>query len=503
MSNVENLISLILKTGLRTYRIKNSNHNTINHTEDTNKKGVVFGFKSKEHMKRSEGFVMSSKEAVLDNLGYLSHWTPNIFSWGGYTDDSKKYVRGFDEKNLIQENCFVLDVDCGAFSKFRTDYLLVKCMENTDLVPTAIVETPQGYHLYFVLESPSYVSKANNYKSLETAKRISQNLRESFSDVLPGVDVMCNHFGIFRMPTEETLVHFDKKLTYDFEDLMTWSMAYSKEKNKGITFKLATKKKAESTKQIDAAWFKKLLTTQEIKGATGQMGRNNALFTASLACYSSGMDQEACEDLMDEFNSNLITPLPHRDVLKIIRSAYSGKYKGAHTDKISELMELHVGNKAFKPLSETGRVPAEYWVKHAKPRDERKRVHFTEWKKDLLDYINANTSWYKPYLDVPREKLLQELKMPLSTFKALVRQLTKEASLYVETKRGKGGFTKLATKKSMAVTLLQKRHDLFTHYKSVLERYFPNARSYITTLANLKHDELRARECGPLFGGEP
>lgn len=504
MSNAEKLINMILKMGLKTYRYKNSNYITVDHADDSNKKGVIFGFRSKADMQCSKGFVMSSKEAVLDNLGYLTHWTPNVFAWGGYTDESKKYVRGFEEKNLIQENCFVLDIDCGAFSKLRIDYLLVKCMENTDLVPTAIVETPKGYHLYFVLDSASYVSSAGNYKSLSVAKMISQNLRESFARILPGVDVACNHFGIFRMPTEENLVHFDEKLTYDFEDLMNWSMAYSREQKKSFAFSMTPKKKQKEYKQRHAAWYKQLLQTADVQGGKGQIGRNNVLFTLALADYSSGVDQQDCFDQLDLYNTEVLAnPVRTRELAKVVASAYSDKYQGAHSEKISALSELYLTNNGVKSSYKNSRVPVQYWVKHAKPREERERIHLKEWKADLINYINEHTTWYKPYLDVPREKLIKDLGIPSSTLKVLFRELKKESSVYIQTKRGKGGFTKLATKKSMAYTLLQKRYELFTHYKDVLGRYFPSSLTYTNTIANLRFVGSLASDNVNLFERAP
>lgn len=505
MTNAETLISLIIKSGLKKYKVSNSRYAAITHVEDNNKKGAVFGFRTKDQMTKAEGFVMTSKESVFENVNQLSHWTPNVYSWGGYTDKSRKYVRGHFEENLIQLNTFVLDIDCKDLSKYRLDYLLVQCMDNSDLVPTAIVETPAGYHLYFVLEDASYVSSANNYKSLRTAKAISSNLRQSFAELLQGVDVMCNHFGIFRMPTEENLVHFDEKLTYDFEDLMTWSMDYSRQNKKSLQFTLKLKPKKTLNKQINATWFKQLLTTPTIRGGKGQIGRNNALFTAALACYSSEMDKDACLDIMDEFNTSLTDPLPHREVIKIIKSAYSGKYAGAHSDAISELSALYLPNKAFKTSSKacSGRVSPEYWVKFAKERKNRERVHYSEWKIDLIDYINNHTTRHKPYLDIPRDTLIKELGIPASSLKDLLRKLKKTSAIYIQTKRGKGGFTKLATKKSIALTLLSQRYELFSHYKSVLARYFPDSLSYTTTIENMRFNVLRTREDGLLIKGPP
>lgn len=503
--NTEKLINLIIKTGLNKYKVINSNHVAITHVEDDNKKGSIFGFRSKDQMMRAEGFVMTSKESVLDNVGQLSHWTPNIYSWGGYTDHSRRYVRGHFEENLIQLNTFVLDIDCNDLTKYRLDYLLVKCMENSDLVPTAVVETPAGYHLYFVLEDASYVSSANSYKSLRTAKAISSNLRQSFAELLPGVDVMCNHFGIFRMPSEDNLVHFDETLTYDFEDLMTWSMDYSRQTKKGLQFTMKLKPRKQLHKQINHTWFKELLNTQEIRGGKGQIGRNNALFTAALACYSSDMDKEECLDILDEFNTSLTDPLVHREVIKIIKSAYSGKYQGAHSDAISELSALYLPNKAFKTSSKacSGRVSPEYWVKFAKERKNRERVHYSEWKVDLINYINQHTTSYKPYLDVPRDQLLKDLGIPASSLKDLLRELKKSNAIYIQTKRGKGGFTKLATKKSMALTLLQGRHELFTQYKIILSEYFPTSMTYTTTIENIKFNVLRTQEEGLLTKAPP
>ncbi|EAD7023712.1 replication initiation protein, partial [Listeria monocytogenes] len=75
MSQAEKLIELIVKNGLTTYKTKNSRHKYIQETPVVkDKQGVVFGFRTKEHMTESRGFVMSSLESVLENQEKLSHW---------------------------------------------------------------------------------------------------------------------------------------------------------------------------------------------------------------------------------------------------------------------------------------------------------------------------------------------------------------------------------------------------------------------------------------------
>lgn len=73
----------------------------------------------------------------------------------------------------------------------------------------------------------------------------------------------------------------------------------------------------------------------KIQGEKGVYGRNNVIFTLSLAYFSSGYEVEACELTMLEFNDRLANPLSDRELTRIIRSAYSGKYQAAHREKLS------------------------------------------------------------------------------------------------------------------------------------------------------------------------
>lgn len=88
-------------------------------------------------------------------------------------------------------------------------------------------------------------------------------------------------------------------------------------------------------RQVDEPWFQLLLKSQKIQGEKGVYGRNNVIFTLSLAYFSSGYEVEACELTMLEFNDRLANPLSDRELTRIIRSAYSGKYQAAHREKLS------------------------------------------------------------------------------------------------------------------------------------------------------------------------
>ncbi|MFC6347029.1 primase C-terminal domain-containing protein [Vagococcus carniphilus] len=501
MSQAEKLIELIVKNGLTTYKTKNSRHKYIQETPVvTDKQGVVFGFRTKEHMTESRGFVMSSLESVLENQEKLSHWTPNIFSYGGY---NKQSVYGHSEDNLIRLNCFVLDVDTNN-PNFLND-LMMASIDTDELLPTAILKTPKGYHVYYVLEEAMFVSSANNYKSLNVAKLISSNLRRSFAEQLPGIDVTCNHFGIFRMPTKQNLIHFEPNFVYSFKQLMNWSMKYQDKIS--FEFTLDLKKKAKTVRQVDESWYRELMNTAKIRGNKGEIGRNNTIFTCSLACYSSGLSFEECYDEMDQFNSELkdfnghSASLKDSEVVKIIKSAYSGKYTGASKEFIQELLSLYTGSTYNPSVRQNGRVAREKWVKHAKPREEREKSHYKEWAEDLINYINEKTSSARPYIQTDRETICQALNMPESTYKDLMRQLKKEKRVYVESKRGRNGYTKLATKKSMAVTLKNKKQYLFNHYMDVLKRYFEDSPMLVRFAKNIEFKEPKARSEVLLFDG--
>lgn len=160
---------LILNNGINRYKKRNSKIVRMDHKEDKNKKGSIFAFRSKEAMQESRGIVVTSLEGLEENPN-LTHWTPNIYGWGGYADSGRNYVKGHFEKNLNQINCFVVDIDCSAGEKLSENTLILESL-NTELgfLPTLVLETPKGYHVYYILDKPSFVSNKNKYKSLNVS----------------------------------------------------------------------------------------------------------------------------------------------------------------------------------------------------------------------------------------------------------------------------------------------------------------------------------------------
>lgn len=115
-----------------------------------------------------------------------------------------------------------------------------------------------------------------------------------------------------------------------------------------------------------------LLRKANIIGGEGRLGRNNVIFTLSLAYYSSGYGQETCEYNMFEFNERLNEPLSEGEVRKIVKSAYSGNYQAANRDFVLELCQEWVAsdiqeNELF--------IQRRGWWKFKKSREQRQYSH--------------------------------------------------------------------------------------------------------------------------------
>lgn len=110
------------------------------------------------------------------------------------------------------------------------------------------------------------------------------------------------------------------------------------------------------------------MNESNIKGAKALMGRNNVLFTLALANYSSGVSQGDCETVLGQFNAGLDEPLSQDEYLKVVKSAYSGKYEAASRDFVLLLCKAWVDKK----LTISDLFIRQGWKKFKKPRQARK-----------------------------------------------------------------------------------------------------------------------------------
>lgn len=473
---IQDIVQLVMKQGIRKYKFKNSKIRPIDQAAEGNK-GAVFGFRSKENMVDGLGVVLTSEEALWENEDCFSHWTPNTYSYGTYADSNRSIVKGHNEENLKQINTFVIDFDHVAGEELSYESIMDAAID-LDLIPTLILKTPAGFQAYFILEKAWFISSAKGYQSVEIAKIVSKNLRKAFAEVLPAVDQTCNHFGIARIPRNDNIVYFYPSLTHDMQKLISWSMNYQPEAKRTSKTKLQLIPEAADRQQVKEKWVDLLLKNPKIIGSKGIRGRNNAIFTLSLAYYASEIDQDRCQDDMDLFNSQLKYPLGTGEVKRIVKSAYSGRYRGANKEYVLGL----VANWSVESFSEDQLFTQQYknWYKFKKDRSERQKSHVHEWKEDILAYLEKECYRYRPEIELKKADLqaaivYKDKVIPKRSLDRALKELQLEGKLYLKVRAGRNGGLTVATRQALIRTVIVVKQQVKQAYKDAIRTFFEEA----------------------------
>ena len=456
---MEKLYRLCLKDGLMRYKFKNSKEKNILDLEEV--KGSIFVYRSKEDMVSSKGVVLTSEEALKENRNTISHWTPNIYCYGTYIDNSRKITKGHFERNLKQINTFYIDFDTNDINE--CDILSVSY--ELGFMPTIIIKTKRGYQAYYVLKSPVYVTKHTDYKAVDVAKKISINIRSYFHRQNLPVDRMCNHFGIARFPKKENVVYFDKNNVYSFSSWLDWSI---KEDDRlgNIKKELYVISGSKGIKQINEKWFSLLLNADsKLKGHKNLLGRNNVLFTLALACYSSGLTEAECTEKLQIFNDKLEEALKEKEYIKIIASAYSSKYTGANRDYILMLCRTWIDEN----LTSKDLFTYQVWTKFKKKRTERKRSHYEEWEKDVLNYLHKKED---VYIEIKKKDIVENLNIPKRSLDIVLNNLKIKNIIFYKATAGRLGGIKIALMRNLYSYVITLKNREKEEYIAKLSSYF-------------------------------
>lgn len=393
------------------------------------KQGVVFAVRKKEHFTSQgvKGYIINSKERLVQDAEQLTHFTPNVYRYGAYSDPKRTKVHGFVETNLHQINTFVVDIDTKAVS---VQDILLACLDDSIGAPTMIIESPRGYQVYFMLEKPFYISNKQDFRGLKVAKKIAANLKDSLKAVK--ADPFCNDFGFFRVPKRDNIAWLQLDQTYSFDDFVDWSMRYS-----DCAPFFEVRPKSSTNGMMHSDWFYALVNATDIKGCKGQIGRNNTLFTLALICYAEGKSADEAFDLVDEFNANLHHPLSGGALKAVVRSAYSGRYNGPSKAYIEELLALYVPHEKFE-------LPTNGWYKFKKERDERVRSHYEEWEADIVAYITAQKRTNALFIWRTQKQLCEALNMPQSSLNEVIKK--SEELIIIKKGKGRGARTGWTTR---------------------------------------------------------
>lgn len=468
--NLNTIYPLILKDGLRNYKFRNSHLKPVSSVEE-GKRGAIFTYRSKAHMIKARGLVLTSMEAIKENQDGFTHWTPNVYRFGSYSDSRRQITRGHAEENLRQINTFVIDFDLSSDDVMTSGDILTAALD-LGFMPTLILKSDKGYQAYFVLSEPAYVTAHSQFKVVKVAKAISQNLRSYFGQTLP-VDMTCNHFGICRIPRTDNIEFFDKEYTYSFQEWLNWSMKQSDlpfpSKKPNLTVISGT----EGAKQTDEPWYKMLMNESNIKGTKDLMGRNSVLFTLALANFSSGVSQGDCEVVLNEFSLRLDEPVTTSELLKIIASAYSGKYEAASRDYIMLLCRAWVN----KDLKAADLFTKQRWYKFKKKRADRKNSHLYEWKADVMAYLEDFYQSEDPFIQTTKKALRASLSIPERSLDRVLKALKADQKIFFTIKSGRGGGIRIASVKAIFLSLLQVKKERQEAYVGYIAAFFEESLS--------------------------
>ena len=338
------------------------------------------------------------------------------------------------------------------------------------------------------------MTSKSEFKSVKAAKIISQNIREYFGKSLP-VDLTCNHFGIARIPRTDNVEFFDPNYRYSFKEWQDWS--FKQTDNKGFTrSSLTVLSGTEGKKQVDEPWFNLLLHETKFSGEKGLVGRNSVMFTLSLAYFSSGYSIETCEYNMFEFNNRLDQPLEEKEVIKIVRSAYSENYQGANREYITILCKAWVSSD----LTSKDLFVRQGWFKFKKKRSERQRVHLSEWKEDLMAYISEKSDVYKPYLATTKKEIREALGIPERTLDKLLKVLKANQEIFFKIKSGRNGGIQLASVKSLLLSIIKLKKEERESYIKALTASFNLERTFIQETLNKLVERPKTATQLDLFG---
>lgn len=463
--NLTNIYSLILKDGLRNYKFKNSHLKPVSSVEEGNR-GAIFGYRTKEKMMKARGVVLTSMESISENEDSFTHWTPNVYRFGSYSDPKRQITRGHSEDNLRQINSFYIDFDITSSAEEMTSGDILTAAIDLGFMPTLILKSDKGYQAYFVLDKAAYVTTHSQFKVVKVAKAISQNLRNYFGQTLP-VDMTCNHFGIARMPRTDNVEFFHADYTYSFQEWLDWSMKQSDLLFPSKKPNLTVIAGSEGVKQVDEPWYGLLLKEANIRGAKALMGRNNVLFTLALANFSSGVSQSDCEAVLADFNENLTEPISQDEFLKVVGSAYSGKYEAASRDYIKLLCKAWVNEN----LKGSDLFIKQRWYKFKKKRADRKHSHLYEWKADIMAYLEGFYQSEDPFVQTTKKAIREELNIPERSLDKVLKALKADRKIFFAVKAGRGGGIRLASVKAIVLSLIQVK-------KERQEAYFANIATF-------------------------
>ena len=311
-------------------------------------------------------------------------------------------VNGFKGEKREQEhmtviNTFFADIDYPdkvnkneeKVRRYKNE--LTQELVNIDLLPTAIVETKNGLHVYWMLEQPILFTEHSDEEKkdiLETYVNIERSIIDRF-DADPGAK---DPSRVLRVPSTYhqkdknnpfkcKLVHYAETNVYTFAEIRSKFNSKSKKdkwaeinSEQGALEKEVKEKVVEDYPLLERPSYQKMLNREEDLIDEGE--RNNSLLIIASACRRAGWPKEKTKKHFTDEKGWY--GLGVREIQRTINSAYDHEYEFGYNNEImSDIVEPDERQKlskvTSKHLSDKGK-------QEAKKDKERQRKMFNTYE---------------------------------------------------------------------------------------------------------------------------
>lgn len=386
---------------------------------------------SKHEMKAASTFA-TLLSMIWDQELDTTYYTPNSF----YRND----IRSKWTARWI--HALAIDIDQKPYQHISVQDILDRCDEVGLPLPTIIVSTPSGgYHVTWAFDH-SKASVRATFKTIALFEAVQKSVALVMNADLQAVGVE----RIFRLPTEKNIRYF-RPVAYPFQTFIDWRNEYAPGD--------------EQTYSIQPVFdYYNIMNEPAIRTLYNQDAvigtREATCFTLALAMKFSGYSlQRALEEIETWWHECCEKggkePFSLRDAQYKVTYVYSRSHlHGPSAEVVRRLtgVDFHYNYARIY----TG----------AKPRHERKRSHFAEWKADLLDLIQQEGG----SICASQKGIAERLGCAVSTLKYVISELEREGMIRTEKKQGRNGFTRLELAESILSIDMDSTPQLFAKEKN-------------------------------------
>ena len=266
-----------------------------------------------------------------------------FFTVNGFTDGKRT------SETLTNINAFFCDIDypdkinktLEGINAYKNDILME--MYDSGMIPTYIVETKNGFHVYWMLAAPIYLNTLNEDQQ-NRLRILYRDIEEAILKKFDGDPAAKDVARVLRVPQtmhqkdpndpfKVKIVHMSEEAVYKFSDIQEfflkkeapdlWAAANGENP---INEEVKVKIEKEFPK-LERPSFKKLIS--KLPGTVPEGLRNKALLVAAYACREAGWSQDQTLKHFNEFHG-----LGLREIRKTIRSAYEHSYDFGYNNEV-------------------------------------------------------------------------------------------------------------------------------------------------------------------------